>query len=136
MTTTKVECDTCHGKGTWEVYYDDSEIVRGEATCEDCNGTGEVDETPEIIANGIDTMLSKLLKRKSRIEVCDIINITDNQGREMKVYYRVIDAPNSPQTDESSDNYSIEQVTYKERKVNLSGRAEQSLLEQINVINP
>lgn len=41
----QVECENCNGKGTWEVYYDDSEIVRGEACCDDCNGTGLVDDS-------------------------------------------------------------------------------------------
>lgn len=37
-------CDTCKGQGFYEVYHDDSEIIKGEATCLECNGTGFVIE--------------------------------------------------------------------------------------------
>lgn len=34
------KCDTCRGTGSYEVYHDDSEIVKGEATCSECEGAG------------------------------------------------------------------------------------------------
>lgn len=45
------KCDCCNGRGYHEVYYDDSEIVKGESPCTECNGTGFVDVEDEPISS-------------------------------------------------------------------------------------
>lgn len=89
-----------------------------------------------ILADGMQTFINKLQKRRSRIEACDMINVCDEHNRTMDVYYRVIDAPPSNQTDESGDSYTIEQVLYKGKRVALSGKGEQELLLHLNTVNP
>lgn len=97
---------------------------------------GYVDHVSKELADGQSKMMDKLMKTKSRIEASDIINIIDDNGKELEVFYRVIDCCDNAQTDVSCDNYTIEQVLYKGRKVNLKGRGEQAILEHLNRMNP
>lgn len=89
-----------------------------------------------MLADGLQACVQKMQRRKSRIELCDVMNVCDEFGRSMKVYYRVIDAPHSAQSDASGDSYTIEQVLYKGRKVALTGKGEQELLLHLNLVNP
>lgn len=86
-------------------------------------------------ADVMEEFMRKLMKPKTRIEVCEIITHTDLYGREVEIFYRVIDAPKSPQTDDIEDCYDIEQVTYKGKKVKLSSMGEQDLYDFLNLIN-
>lgn len=88
------------------------------------------------IADGIDKLLAALTKPKSRIDLCSIILIQDDLGREMEVYYRLEDLALNAQTDESRESYLIEQVKYCGKRVNLTTRGERNILEEINFINP
>lgn len=78
---------------------------------------------------GADFIAAKLFKTKSRIEASEIVSILDNNGRVIDVFYRVLDACPNAQTDLSEDIFTIEQVTYKGRRVNLSSRGEEILHE-------
>lgn len=80
--------------------------------------------------------VSTIGKKKSRIEASSVIIYQDEQGRQMQIYYRVLDTCPNAQTDQSRDAYTIEQVLYKGRKANIRGRAEQVLLEWLNKMNP
>lgn len=88
------------------------------------------------IAAGQDHFISSLFKRKTRIEAALITDIVDDSGRHMTVYYMVDELPVSNQSDLCDDAYIIEQVLYQGRKVNLTGRGEQNLLEYLNRMNP
>lgn len=79
---------------------------------------------------------STIGKKKSRIEASSVIIYQDEQGRQIQIYYRVLNVCPNAQTDQSRDAYTIEQVLYKGRKVNIRGRAEQNLLEWLNETNP
>lgn len=81
-----------------------------------------------LIATGQDHAFS-FMKPKSRIEASKIVSILDDNGRVIDVFYRVLDACPNAQTDLSEDIFTIEQVTYKGRRVNLSSRGEQILHE-------
>lgn len=83
-----------------------------------------------------DHFISSLFKRKTRIEAALITDIVDDSGRHMTVYYMVDELPVSNQSDLCDDAYIIEQVLYQGRKVNLTGRGEQNLLEYLNRMNP
>lgn len=86
--------------------------------------------------SGADFIAAKLFKTKSRIEASEIVSILDDNGRVIDVFYRVLDACPNAQTDLSEDRYCIEQVTYKGRKVNYSGRGEQIILDWLYLNNP
>lgn len=89
-----------------------------------------------MLADGMQACVQKLQRWKLRIELCDVLTVTDECGRRMQVYYRVIDAPHSAQSDASGDSYTIEQVLYKGRRVALTGTGEQELLLHLNLVNP
>lgn len=82
-----------------------------------------------IIANGFDTVISNITRVKSRIEASTVITYIDDNGRQLEIFYRIIDACANAQTDASEDCITIEQALYKGRRVNLRGRSEQFLLD-------
>lgn len=84
----------------------------------------------------LDAFVSAMTRRKSRIEVSTQIPYTDEHGRTVSVYFRLIDACPNAQTDVSCDCYTIEQVTFKGRKVCLSSNGEQTLLTWLNDVQP
>lgn len=90
--------------------------------------------SPILLAPILD--FTKLYAGSSRIAACEKITYTDDLNRVITIHYRVINACPNAQTDVSCDCYTIELVTYQWRKVNLSGRGEQSLLEWLNETNP
>lgn len=90
----------------------------------------------EAIAGAQDTIFHKLTKPKSRIEAALTVDYTDDQDRTVTIFYMVDDIPLSHQTDVTSDAYVIEAVIYKKRRVKLSSRGEQHLLEWLNSTNP
>lgn len=100
------------------------------------NPIEHLQSTSEMYADGIEKFLQKLTRGKSRLEVCDIISVTDDNGREIEVFYRVIDACPNAQTDISRDSYDVEQVLYKGKKVNLTSRGEQEIYEWLYINNP
>ncbi len=89
-----------------------------------------------IIADGIESVIGKLQRRKTRLEVSTAWNFVDQNGRAITIHYRVIDLAISNQSDYSCDNYTIEAVFYKGRKVNLTSAGEQELLGILNIKNP
>lgn len=94
---------------------------------------GYVDHLSQEIADGQDKFLSAIGKRKSRIELCDIISYTfDDEVGEVEVFYRVIDMPKSQQTDVCEDNYTIECVKKDGVEITIRGRDEQNILEHLN----
>lgn len=84
------------------------------------------------IAGGSDILLNKLMKRKSRLDLCKIMAWHDEELGWLDVYYREINAPISPQTDESEDCYSIECVKLNTEAIEISGDLEQRILIWLN----
>lgn len=89
------------------------------------------------LAGGIDYLLDKLTKPKSRLEASSVISFDfDEEIGECEIFFRVIDMALSHQTDESADNYTIEEVRRNGNKITITGRQEQIILEHLNRTNP
>lgn len=85
---------------------------------------------------GADFIAAKLLKTKSRIELCETLAWNDFELGWIKVFYRVIDGCDNAQTDESSDMYTIEAVFKGRKEISIRGVLEQEILEHLNKTNP
>lgn len=85
------------------------------------------------VATGQDKFLANIQKRKSRLELCEVIEYTfDDEIGMCEIYYRVADLCVSPQSDESRDGYTIEAVKQNGKDVAYTGRQEQIILDYLN----
>lgn len=82
----------------------------------------------EAIAGAQDTMLNKLMKRKSRLEVCDTMIWKDEELSDIEIYYRKVNECPNAQTDEPEDYYTIECAKIDGEEIRLPGNIEQDIL--------
>lgn len=90
----------------------------------------------EAIAAAQGNMFGKLMKPKSRLEVCSVMAWMDDELGELEVYYRVDNLYLSNQTDESRDAYMIECIKMDGEEIRIAGRLEQEILDHLNFNDP
>lgn len=75
-------------------------------------------------------------QRKSPIDLCETMTWEDCELGDLVVYFRVIDAPLSAQTDESGDSYTIECVKLNDEAIDIDSKMEEDMLRHLNETDP
>lgn len=74
--------------------------------------------------------------RQSVLDSCHKIGYIDTEDREVTIYYRVANVPNSPQTDECSDAYIVEQVKEGDNVLPLPSDYREECENHLWLLNP
>lgn len=96
----------------------------------------KLEQLANTLGDAQDQLFALLGKGKTRRELCRTMIWPDEELGDLTIYYRVIDAPMSPQTDESADSYTIEFTEQNEQPITISGRLEQTILNHLNEQDP
>lgn len=87
------------------------------------------------IAGGEDYLIGKLMKPKSRIELCETISWSDEELGDLTIFFRVVDTAES-NSDNDMDAYSIECSKLGDEVITISSRLEETILRHLNESNP
>lgn len=95
-----------------------------------------------VIGRSLDSISERIEQKKQKakkslLDLCSILNYTfDTEIGLCKIYYRVADGCESPQSDIDMDCYTIEAVMKYGKHVKYTGRDEQNILIYLNETNP